>query len=204
VSLSADVGDACGGLGGVKLTLVDDQGADVPDATPQFVCNGAVGPQGAPGQPGQPGTTGQSATTYLTSSALAANGPSCTYLPGYPVTVTVPSNSDLVLQSDGGATLPAAGVTTAIASVDVFLVIDNSTAANNAIYGVRRVFASNTPTGTQQIGYWSFARRVPVTAGPHTVGVCAALSAGTTTAATVAGGNNTFSQGGLTVTFVNR
>jgi collagen triple helix repeat protein len=204
VAASSEVGDSCGGVGGVKLTLVDELGTEVPGSAPQFVCNGAAGPQGAPGEPGPPGTTGQSATTFLSTNGLNVSSATCTYIPGYPATITVPPNADVVVQADGGASLPAPGVTTALASVDVFLVVDNATATGSVLHGVRRVFASNTAAGMQQIGYWSLTRRVALSGGPHSVGVCAGLAAGTTTAATVGGGNNTFGQSALTVTFVNR
>jgi hypothetical protein len=40
------------------LTLVDEHGEIVPDTTPQFVCNGATGPQGPQGIPGPQGPQG--------------------------------------------------------------------------------------------------------------------------------------------------
>lgn len=206
VAISTEVGDSCGTAGGVKLTLVDAQGTDVPGTTPRFVCNGAAGPQGpagAEGQPGPPGTTGQSATTYLSTNALTVTSTACTYLPGYPVNIAVPANSDVVLQSDGGLS-PTANVTTGVSSVDVFLVVDNATFVNGSFFAVKRVFASNNATGAQQVGYWDFTRRVALSGGAHSVGICAALAPGTANAATVGGANNTVGQSGLTVTVVNK
>jgi hypothetical protein len=178
----------------------------------QWNVTGPEGPQGVPGtpglpgpqgEPGPPGTTGQSATTYLSNNALTATSTSCIYLPGYPVAIDVPANADVVLQSDGGASASAT-VPTGVSSVDVFLVVDDATFANNVFYAVKRVYASNNATGAQQVGYWNLTRRIAMAAGAHSVGICAALSAGTTNAATVAGANNTLGQAALTVTFVNR
>jgi hypothetical protein len=61
VSISPDAGEGCGTLGGVKLTLVNGSGEQVPGTEPQFVCNGAKGDQGPAGADGPQGPAGPSA-----------------------------------------------------------------------------------------------------------------------------------------------
>jgi len=66
-AITPDDGTGCGVVGGLRLTLVDGNGVDVPNTIPAFVCNGAsggkgdtggLGPAGAPGQQGPQGPQG--------------------------------------------------------------------------------------------------------------------------------------------------
>ncbi len=183
----------CMGDGGVKLTLADGDNNVV--GGPQFVCNGAKGAQGVQGVPGPSGTTGQSATTYKTDAAIAP-GASCTNLSGFPVNITVPANSDVMLSADGGVVTTAGGTSAAI--VDVFFRIDGSTSAGGFFHGFRRVYT----LAVGAVGNWSMTRALVLTPGVHTVGLCATLAAGS--AAAAGGSANSTTHTALTVTFINK
>src|SRR6185436_21195463 len=95
----------CSGAGGVKLTLVDEHGNTVSE--PEFVCDGAPGAQGQTGPAGPPGpagTTGQSSQTYFSNAFKSTNAGACDWNqptnnvhPGFPVTINVPANVDVLI-----------------------------------------------------------------------------------------------------------
>jgi len=57
-AITPDDGTGCGVVGGLKLTLVDGSGVEVPNTVPAFVCNGAPGAKGNTGPMGQQGSQG--------------------------------------------------------------------------------------------------------------------------------------------------
>jgi hypothetical protein len=189
----------CSGLGGVKLTLVDANNVQVAGSTPQFVCHGAQGAQGVQGLTGPAGTAGQSSTSYLTT--LTANQvnqnstSSCLFFSGFPVTITVPANADVLVTADGGL---QAGSTAsqAFTTADFFLVADGAFAST-----ARRATSINAGT-TQTVTPWSITRKLSLTPGTHTLAMCASLVGGTT--AFYNSGPTLGYQGALTVTFINK
>jgi hypothetical protein len=189
----------CSGRGGVKLTLIDQQGIAV-SAQPQFVCNGATGP------PGPAGTTGQSSTTYFATPAdkdvANSTTPCSTPFSGFPVIVKVPENTDVLITADGAIQNAAAGATGTI--VDVFLQIDGSRSPDGVVfYGFKRIFGVNA-VFTGHIVNWSLTRRWALSAGDHTVGLCASLGASGVQNANVSGSPTSGLQTALTVTFIKR
>jgi hypothetical protein len=102
VSIAPDNGEGCGTLGGVKLTLVNGSGEQVPGTEPQFICNGAPGEKGDPGPAGPEGPQGPP-------------GPSAAFkqvnVPGFSITAgaasagvisyTVPSGGTVLVTGSG-------------------------------------------------------------------------------------------------------
>jgi hypothetical protein len=183
----------CFGVGGVKLTLIDGQGATVGD--PQFVCNGAAGATGAVGPTGPSGTTGQAVVAALSSVAVSVSSPS-TCVISASLMVTASAANDVVLVADG-AVMTTSGVTSGFSIVDVFLLVDGTTTV-----GIRRVYASNNTGAIQQIASWSMSRRLSLSAGQHTVVVCGLLAGGST--ATFGGDAGSGRQTSLIATVLNK
>lgn len=108
VTLSTEVGDACGPAGGVKLTLVDEQGVAVPDTKPQFVCNGATGPQGAEGPAGAQGPAGPAAAFKQVNIAPFTVPASTTPASVGSITFTVPAAGTALVTGSGLCTFGGA------------------------------------------------------------------------------------------------
>src|SRR5207244_10430470 len=135
-----------------------------------------------------------------------------TILPGLTTTLTVPANSELYIQADGGfAPTSATNGTTCV--VDVALVIDGSIVQNA---GFKRMAATNitvTNGATNTIVgivNWSLGENAELAAGSHTIAVAAALASNdgvtpfSTNAATVSGNNTDVRQGQLTVVIIKK
>jgi hypothetical protein len=205
----------CSGAGGVQLTLVDSHGGQIGEA--QFVCNGLTGPQGpqgsigATGPTGPAGTTGQSSTTYSSTGSIFTNGTSTVQgtcaagvIPGFPQTITVPAGVDVVLQADGGLLVNNAGTTT-FSAADVFLMIDGTNFLAGNFFGFRRVYAQNNGLSTAANTPWSLTRRVSLSAGQHTVGLCGVtVMIPNNTQGVVGGAPNTTTMAALTVTLIKQ
>ena len=207
VQMSSLAGDApeCSGRGGTKLILVDGQGADV-GQPPQFVCDGARGAAGDAGPPGPAGTTSQSSTTYFSTALKSANTVSCDWTlanatqnvhPGFPVTITVPANVDVLIQADG-ANL-GSNVANSVSTYSHFLVIDNS--RGSPFYATKQT--SSIGNGSAIIANWSFARRVSLTPGSHQIGLCSLFVSGNALS-NYAGPTDSPLQSSITVTFIAR
>ena len=108
VALNTDVGDACGVAGGVKLTLVDEQGIEVPDTKPQFVCNGATGLQGVEGPAGPQGPAGPAAAFKQVNIAPFTVPASVTPASVGSITFTVPAAGTALVTGSGLCTFGGA------------------------------------------------------------------------------------------------
>lgn len=199
----------CSGLGGVKLTLVDELGKDT-GAPPQFVCNGASGLQGIEGAvgptgpAGPSGTTGQATNTTLSTISITTSG-GCTLIPGLTQAVSPPAGSDLVVELDGAVQVGSTSAG-AFSAVDIFITVDNQTSANNVVFGFKRVYAGNVAANISTVVPWSIKRKLSLAAGVHTISACAVNSSGVSglVNGVVGGGNNTATQFGLTTSILNR
>ena len=146
-------------------------------------------------------TSGQTATSYFTTAAAgfaAATG--LTYLPGFPQTITVPANSDLLLTGDVGLQVNI-NTTNGFSVTDVLLIVDGSATANG---GYQRMYVTNNTGVVFNIRYASFSQAITLTAGSHTIGF-AAIGAGLGGSTAIVGGDsNSVLQGELTATFIKR
>src|SRR5207253_1189456 len=123
---------------------------------------------------------------------------SCFYLAGFPVNVTVPANSVLSISTDGGVQTTST-LTAGFSVVDVGIAVDGLLPGSAT---VRRLEISNTTSLTQQFENWSMSRAVSLSAGSHTIGVCAALVSGSP--ATAGGSASSVLQAQLTIVTVKR
>ena len=158
----------CIGLGGVKLTLVDENNKQVPGSTPQFVCNGEPGVQGIQGPAGPAGTTGQLARTEFGSDTKQFTAASATFeaLPGLSLIVNVPANAVVLVTSDGGARYN--GAANGGATVDVRLTVNGVQSGP-----IRRV----SPQNTAITGYdvWSLVQTLDLAPGTYSFAIEARL-----------------------------
>lgn len=165
---------------------------------------GPVGDKGPTGDPGPAGgTAGQDAvTSYGTSGHLLTVG-ATHLLPGVERSITVPANSVIYVETNGGIRNMAGQDAASI--VDVFVLVDHVTPTG--LY--RRLTCGNHPSasgaGTIQ-GHcsWSIAAAVPLTAGTHTIQVHASLVPGSTSEIVASGGHNTTMQGSLTLITIKK
>jgi hypothetical protein len=149
----------------------------------------------ATGDGGVGNTTGQlAASTYGT--ATVSPGAAFALVPGLSQTITVPSNSRVIIATDGGIQTSSAA-TTGVSRVDIAIVVDGSIVPNG---GYRRVIAANTDGNTSTIAYWAQQVTVELPAGNHTVTVQSALQSGSSAA--VSGNNTSVMQGVLNVTVI--
>jgi hypothetical protein len=161
---------------------------------------GPVGDKGPTGDPGPAGgTTGQDAITahgFVPHLLRVVGAPQV--LNGLARTITVPTNSVIYVETNGGIRNIATGQNAA-SMVDVNVLIDGAV-ATNGLY--RRITCGNHPSGAGTIqGHcaWSTAAAVSLTAGTHTFQVEASLLAGSTSEVFVSGGDTSTQQGSLTL-----
>ena len=146
-------------------------------------------------------TSGQTATSYFTTaggSFAAAAGLS--YLPGFPQTITVPANSDVLLSGDIGLQVNS-NVTTGFSVSDVLLIVDGSPTTNA---GYQRIYVTNNGGVVFNVRYATFSQAFTLTAGAHTIGFAAAGAGLGGSAAIIGGDSNSVLQGELTATFIKR
>lgn len=152
---------------------------------------GPAGPAGATGAQGIAGTTGQSSNNYYTNATLNISGQGLYILPGFPVTITVPANSQtLVSYKLGGLGNCGAG------RMDVALLVDG--AIHPATYSSSSL-GNNTLTNFQQV---SSTVVLALSPGPHTISILAANSGLCNLA--VGGNANDIRRGELNVTFIKQ
>jgi hypothetical protein len=158
---------------------------------------GEPGPKGDPGPAGEngpPGTTGQDILEAVGTGQLSVTGATnYTFVPGLALTVTVPANAKVHIDTTGG--IQCTGTGTAYSAVDVAVFVDGS--ITNA---QRRVVAANTSGLAQVVSNWSFGRFINLTSGSHTIDVRAAGVDPTMAAANVSSASAPQLQGVLTVT----
>jgi hypothetical protein len=132
-------------------------------------------------------------TTLLTVTNLTTT---LTLIPGLTTTITVPTQTMVFIQTNGG--INGIGTTTTSGSaIDVGLLVDGVTLPAG---GYQRMYADN-PTGnatvTNWVANWNMTVILTLSAGTHTVSVNAAYVAGSN--ATVSGGATAIKQGTLTI-----
>lgn len=165
--------------------------------------DGAKGDKGDPGPQGPPGAQGSAATGQVievlgTGQLAVTAGTNFTLVPGLSISVTVPANARVQVETDGGIQCSQAG--TAFSVVDIALFVDN-TISNQA--GSRRVVAANTPSIGQTIANWSFGRSLSLSAGNHEIEVRAAAVDPNAAVANVSSGTAPQLQGRLSVTVLS-
>ena len=159
---------------------------------------GDTGPAGAQGSAGPTGTTGQDILEGIGNGQLAVTpATNFTTIPGLAVSVTLPANAKLLLETNGGVQCAATG--TAFAAVDIAIFVDGS--ITNA---QRRVVAANTTAVAQMIANWSFGRTLLLPSGPHTIEVRAAGADPNSATANVSSAAAPQLQGALTATILRQ
>ena len=196
------------------LTLVDAAG-NVVSAQPQFICTGATGEQGAAGPTGPAGTTGQHSVTFLSNGTKATATNTCDpqqaingVHPGFPTSITVPANMDVLITADG-ALLVGSGAAGSASIYDNWVTVDGQVAdSTGQFYAVKRTYAApiaitinGITTSTATVAPWSVTRRLSLTAGSHALALCSTFVGGSV-AGFFAGDKNTVFQSALTVTFI--
>jgi Collagen triple helix repeat (20 copies) len=154
----ADGKDGIDGTNGVD-GLPGPKGADGKDGT--------NGTNGIDGLPGAAGVTGQGATSLLGTNSLTVDlSTLMTPLPGLTTTVNVPANAFVFLSTTGGAFSNASGPD-GLATVLIDVVVDGVVLDG----GSRRVEMIGNGSVPNAIAYWSIARTLSLTPGPHTITV---------------------------------
>jgi hypothetical protein len=171
--------------------------AGVTGATGATGVAGATGSTGATGATGATGTTGQNSVSYFTTGALTLNSTvtGLTYVPGFPVTITVPAGCKTFISADIGILGTSAAITTA----DVVITVDGAAATNG---GYQRLSVNNaTPNA---FAVYSLSQAFVIPSGTHTIGIAGAWSSTGAATATLGGDNTSVLQGELTATFINQ
>ncbi|HYG51758.1 MAG TPA: hypothetical protein VD905_12685, partial [Flavobacteriales bacterium] len=116
------------------------------------------------------GTTGQSSTSYFSTNGVTITPTTgFTYIPGYPVTITVPSNCNVLISGDCGVQTTAG--TTGYSINDLVILIDGAF-VSDAFY--QRICVHNTSGITGLMSYASMSQAMTLTPGTHTIGFAAA------------------------------
>lgn len=145
-------------------------------------------------------TLGQNATTVYGSNSLSVTSSttSFTTIPGLTATITVPSNSIVLISTDGGMQTNSA-LTNGYSSVDIAVFVDGTIQTNGAY---QRIIAANTNGVTGVFAYWSESFATTLATGSHTITVRAVYASGSNS--TVGGLNTTVIQPELTVTIIKQ
>ena len=148
-------------------------------------------------------TLGQFGTMITGSTSLLVTNTTTllTLIPGLTTTITVPTQTMVCIQTNGGVNTVGT-TTTSGSAIDVALVVDGSILPNG---GYQRMYADN-PTGNATVGNWvanwNMSVILTLSAGTHTVEVDTATVQGQN--ATVSGGFGAINQGTLTIMILKR
>ncbi|HLP13969.1 MAG TPA: hypothetical protein VK177_18700 [Flavobacteriales bacterium] len=148
------------------------------------------------------GTTGQDIYEVYGTAQLPVTSATTSYalIPGLTQTITIPSNCEVYVHTDGGIQCTATG--SAYSIVDVAIFVDGVVSSQA---GVRRIVAANTTGLAQVIENWSFGKSYTLSAGNHTFSVRAVYPSGTgASTANVSSSTAPQLQGVLTVTIINK
>jgi hypothetical protein len=143
-------------------------------------------------------TLGQFGTMITGSTSLLVTNTTTllTLIPGLTTTITVPTQTMVCIQTNGGVNTVGT-TTTSGSAIDVALVVDGIILPNG---GYQRMYADN-PTGNATVGNWvanwNMSVIITLSAGIHTVEVDTATVQGQN--ATVSGGFGAINQGTLTI-----
>ena len=145
-------------------------------------------------------TGGQSSTTYFSTGATAIGAfTGSTYIPGFPVTVTIPPNCYVLVAADIGMATNSLSAT-GYSATDIGITVNGVFPADSA---VQRTVSMNNAAVTGVISYASMKQTFILAPGSHTFGIAAAGSAQGATAIVV-GNTSSVLQGELTVTILKR
>lgn len=145
---------------------------------------------------GQP--LGQTATSYYSTASITVPAAgSFTALSGFPVTVNVPANCNVIIHVDGGAQTTSTSAT-GFSVVDIVALVDGTFLPGGAY---QRVQIANVTGLTNQIRYVSFSAALSLSAGNHSFSIAAA-GTGSGSATTVGGDGNSVLQAALTITIL--
>jgi len=159
---------------------------------------GPAGPMGAQGSAGPAGTTGQDVIEGVGTGQIQISGATnFSAIPGLSITVNVPPNAKLHVDTSGG--IQCTGTGNAYSAADIAIFVDGS--ITNA---QRRVVAANTAGVAQMIASWSFGRFLLLAPGSHTIEVRAAGADPAMTIANVSSASAPQLQGVVTATILKQ
>jgi len=195
----------------VALTATNSASPITSPATGALVFNTATASSGTtavvPGFYYWDGTTwlsltvgGQTSTTYYTNNggSLTSASSSFFYMPGFPVTITVPANTTVFVSADIGVATTS-NTTTGFSVADVALFVDATPTTDG---GYQRIYVTNNGGIGLTARYASLSQTFTLTAGSHTFALAAAWAAG---ANCIVGGNSSsVLQGEMTVTIMKK
>ena len=143
-------------------------------------------------------TLGQFGTMITGTTALSVTSTTTalTLIPGLTTTITVPTQTMVYIQTNGGVNTTAT-TSTGGSALDVAILVDGAVLAAG---GYQRIYADNptaNATVTNWVANWNTSVILTLSAGSHTVQVSAVYVAGST--ATVSGGAGAIKQGTLTI-----
>lgn len=147
-------------------------------------------------------TLNQSVTDYYSTGGITVGSATgFTPVPGFPVTITVPANTSVLVTGSIGVQT-SSGAATGFSSVDVVVALDGALLANG---GYDRIVVGNNGGITSQIRYANFSVSFPsLTAGTHTLAFYSAGTGSGGSNATVGGNNSSVLQGTMSVTMVRK
>jgi hypothetical protein len=145
--------------GGILRVVDTDRNQHCISARENDISWGQRGPQG---DTGPAGTAGQDAQTAFSTGPVADPGTRFTPVPGMKLTVDVPADAVLDVNTDGGVALVAFS-DDSYAIVDIALMIDGDLAPGAA---VRRL--TPHPIGSTAFQNWSLGQSLTLPPGPHT------------------------------------
>ncbi len=141
---------------------------------------------------------GQSGIMITGSAALTVTSATTalTLIPGLTTTITVPTQSLVYIQTNGGVNTTGTGITSGSA-LDVAILVDGAVLTAG---GYQRMYADN-PTGnatvTNWVSNWNTSVVLQLATGSHSITVNAVYVAGSTS--TVSGGAGAIKQGTLSI-----
>ncbi len=145
-------------------------------------------------------TTGQSsATTFSTAGLTVTSSLAFTLIPGMTTTVSVPSNSTVLVTTDVGISTNSSSAT-GYSATDIALVVDGSLLTNG---GYRRIYCVNNTSNQFAMQQASISQSLTLSAGSHTIALYAA-GGGVGSSSVVGGSNTSVLQGELTVTILKK
>jgi hypothetical protein len=146
-------------------------------------------------------TGGQSSTSYFTTAGVnIASGTALGYLPGFPVSVTVPANCSVFISCDIGISTNS-NTTSGFSVTDIAFAIDGALTADA---GYQRIYTTNNTGIGFNTKYASLSQTVTLTAGTHQIAILGGGAGLGGSSALVGGDSSSVYQGELTVTFIKR
>lgn len=147
-------------------------------------------------------TSGQSSATYFSTGGVSINsGTGLTYATGFPVTVNVPANCEVLITCNIGLQTAAGAGNNAFSITDVLLIVDGAPLTNS---GYQRIYMTNNNGVGFNVRYATFNQALTLTPGTHTFGVAAGGAGLGGSPATFGGNDSSVLQGELTVSIIKK